>query len=331
MKSIFSSFKFTDPIHQKVHSLMEALECEGLDGKTPWGLPAHLFIEHEYNGIVNIPRSIFRSLPYETWPEELVRMSHEKRHWPQDSHYFYSMEKILSFSKVPVMLYFGYAIYGEKLIPTAFFVVLQLTLRLEGLDDLFSEEWVIDPTAHALGIKPEGYIGVQPNSVFVKEWLESGCKTPHPLDTYTQAEKTREASPQQYSGGLSLWKFPLSVSKKPVPKKKKAVATEVNKKLKGIYFHWLKDVYEGSFPRSWDDTFEHYLQFTRYDFDEAWQKRIIAECGLSSRKKFDDQMILVKKDWDEYERRQSLRFEKNNKKKLNKMYARCKKEGILPF
>lgn len=330
MKSRYSNFKFVDPIHQKVHNLMEALECEGLDDKIPWGLSAHLLIEHECNGIVRLPRSIFRSLPYEAWPEELVRISHEKKRWPQDSHYFYSMEKMLTFSKVPVMLYFGYAICGEKLIPTAFFVVFQLTLRLEGLDGRFSEEWVIDPMAHALGIKPEGYIGVQPSSGSVKEWLESGCETSHPLDLYMQYEKDRERFLVS-SGGLSLWKFPLSVSKKPVPKKKKVIAMEVNKKLKGIYFHWLKDVYEGPFPRSWDDTFEHYLQLTRYEFDESWQERIISECGLLSRNEFDDQMVLIKKDWDEYARRQSLRFEKNNKKKLNKMYARCKKEGVLPF
>jgi len=54
---------------------------------------------------------------------------------------------------------------------------------------------------------------------------------------------------------------------------------EENRKLKAIYFVWGSEYY-APFPRSLDDTFEHYLYYTRYDFDKNWLDNILNECNI---------------------------------------------------
>lgn len=107
---------------------------------------------------------------------------------------------------------------------------------------------------------------------------------------------------------------------------------KVNNKLKGIYFVW-GDKYYAPFPRSFDDTFEHYLYFSRYEEfgDENWQQKIMDECGISSKEEYDAQIQVIEADYEKYSEQKSVVWNRKQSRILNRMHARCRKEGILPF
>ncbi|MFA7315187.1 MAG: hypothetical protein WC059_00070 [Candidatus Paceibacterota bacterium] len=104
---------------------------------------------------------------------------------------------------------------------------------------------------------------------------------------------------------------------------------ETNRKLKAIYFVW-GDEYYAPFPRSWDDTFEHYLFFTRYD-DEDWLSKILAECNISTKQEYDDQLVVIEKEYEIYCEQQFKKRQRKEQKRMNIYYENCRKEGVLPF
>lgn len=105
---------------------------------------------------------------------------------------------------------------------------------------------------------------------------------------------------------------------------------ETNKKLKGMYFVWGDKYYE-PFPRSFNDTFEHYLFFAYYNFNNDWLEKIISECKLKDKKEFEEQITLIDQDYQRYREQQNIKLAKRDQKKRNIYFARCVSLGILPF
>lgn len=106
---------------------------------------------------------------------------------------------------------------------------------------------------------------------------------------------------------------------------------EINKKLKEIYFFWGDECYDGPFPRSLIDTFDHYLFFSYYDLNTKWLEKIIKECGLVNEQEFKEQIVLIEIAYNEHSEELAQERELKVKQEWSLYLDQCLAEGVLPF
>lgn len=162
-----------------------------------YSLEAHEYLQTQrHYGGVSYARSIMLPMSRGAWyPKDEWKIfdnfyANAKKQWPSDSHFFYAMDSLVS--KVPGLLYFGYAICDNKLWPCAFFMQFLMTLEIEDIPgELFPEEYIIDPMALASGKKPDCYIGVFVPTALVEEWLLSNKQSKHLLEKFANQENLK--------------------------------------------------------------------------------------------------------------------------------------------
>ncbi len=180
-------------LFERTHRLMEREEDSIKNGKGLYSLAVHNYLQKEYfPGLGHSKRNIILPMPRDTWypKQEFLSLetqySKDKKQWPRDSHYCYSMDCLTS--KALGFLYFGYVMCEEGLFPCAFLMQFLMTMKIDEVpNELFPEEFAIDPMALASSKKPLCYIGVLVPRDFVEKWLLSSSAK-HPLEQYVSEQ-----------------------------------------------------------------------------------------------------------------------------------------------
>lgn len=269
-------------------------------------------------------RGVILPLPKEEWPEQyqqlLNRYEHGHIQWPRFTAYAYAME-VLSAPFLPVSeLYFGYAIENNTLRRCAFHVMFQMVERTFNEETFpYPQEFAIDPLAVLRNKKPDCYVGVSVPANYLEQWLTTGRNSAlHPLEQFVTSTPVL-ASPSPASRHPS----------EPAPEKFLSPPSMINRKLKSLYFVFGDEFY-APFPRGYD-TFEDYLFMSHYEYDTAWQEKVLLECGIATMEEYTVQLTEIKKLYTAYCDQQHAKRERKETKRRNKYYARCEKEGIEPF
>jgi len=131
------------------------------------------------------PREVYLPLPKNEWPNRLKDLektygSHVR--WPQHSSYFCVADKLMS-PEIPYMMYSGYAVHKDTLVPCSFFIVMEMTEQDCGdKKEMLPEIFVVDPLALRDGKQPECYIGIHIRRESMEEWYLSKPRPFSPLE-----------------------------------------------------------------------------------------------------------------------------------------------------
>lgn len=187
-----------DPIlnelFNRTHRLMDEKRQAILSGeKNMYSLAVHELIMQEYSyGIGYLKRSVITPMPKEQLEKGRKRSELKKYYssradysWPVKTFYQYSFNECNNESQDYLM--FGYAIYGEELLPCAFFMNFLMTFKIPELPgQLLPEEYAIDYMGLNSSKSPECYIGIMVPVEQTEEWMISGGETIFPLEYLVQ-------------------------------------------------------------------------------------------------------------------------------------------------
>lgn len=215
-----------DPIKERLHREMHQLLWRIQESPSIYSRDVHDFLKEESVYMLGQrKRDIYLPLPESRWPDVYRdfynHYINSRYEWPKMTHSTYALDDCIS--KFPGLLYFGYALCNGKIYPTAFFVHLDMTFKIEGIDDLFHEEWVFDPIALTSGKNPDCYLGVYVSPDIVENWLLS--QKGHPLDYVIDLENEKHAEESRHQKELLLAEHEMLKN-----------TPEENKKT---VFHWL--------------------------------------------------------------------------------------------
>jgi hypothetical protein len=160
---------------------------------------AHEYVRYSYDNRGRLKKPIFEReilmpLTKESWPSkalQLLKLYPEEaaKNWPYMSTFCYAMDAMTEPQLPGLSLYYGYALYENKLIRCPFYITLiPINKTIEGLEISIPIEFVVDPIAEINNIHPECYIGLHIPKNFTDDWL-LGDNEISPLEAYAATIK----------------------------------------------------------------------------------------------------------------------------------------------
>jgi len=159
-------------------------------------------------------REIFLPLPKENWPKKFLEL--EKNYepsmtWPHYSMYNYTNDVCMPPNIPYFLLYFGYAVYQDKLVRCPFFVVFHLTEQLINNETLMlPQEFVIDPLASLNGITPDCYVGMPISKEEIENWFFSRGRSGNPLENYLKQKIDQEETKRRRASYLEAYSLQMT-------------------------------------------------------------------------------------------------------------------------
>jgi len=195
---------FNDPIirkktYEKLKSILEAAtdDIKAKKRNDLYGLDAHQYL-------INHAWEIMFPLEYSEWPEEFHKVHFTKKiSWPSETTSSYIMKVILPPFINSFSLCFGYAILGEELIKTSFFIMADIS-KYQSI----TQGMVIDPLARLNEVEPDYYIGCGVEKSIIDDFV---FLKKNPLEKFANNETEKrykrifhDVNTEEYALQLSL-------------------------------------------------------------------------------------------------------------------------------
>lgn len=180
--------ELVDRLREKYIGLSKEMSLLFLkEGDKPfYSKETHWTIQYEFE---KLSKQVYIPLPKTDWPEQYIENDkyEPQMKWPNWTFYNYSMDVVFPPHFRPTALYFGYALYQDKLVPCAFFVTGKIMEQTFGEITIpIPTMYAVDPIATRDGIEPECYVGVSVAQEHVQQWLLTKKMENHPLEAHVR-------------------------------------------------------------------------------------------------------------------------------------------------
>lgn len=198
----YESGQVREVMRKELDALMESgvglLRKDG--GKNPdlYKEDTHLYLmEHGWK--------LLFSLEEKQWPENFRKLKYDSVFvWPMYSAYCYLMDVICPPLIPHVLLHFGYAVLGDRLIKCAFFVVQRMVDY-----QIMPQGMVIDPLAIRSGKKPSFYVGCPVDKEDIENFL---IKKKGPLELHVERKGREEHERQLYDSYMEAYVLQVAMA-----------------------------------------------------------------------------------------------------------------------